>query len=115
MVIAEPITTGSMATGIVTLQQASTTTLNIDLGTDPSPGNFGISQADLNQVTANIVRIGRVDNPGNIMVTAQITQPATVGSGLSLLTGGAIQNTTLSQKIPAIIATNLRLQAGAGQ
>jgi hypothetical protein len=114
MIISGPITTGTTDLGIVTLQQASTTTLNIDLGTDPSPGNFGISQADLNHITANFVRLGRVDNPGNIMFTAQIAQPATVGRGLALLTGGAILNNSLPQTIPALIANDLRLQAGAG-
>ena len=110
---ADPITTGSSTAGIVTLRQAGTTTLNLDLGTDPSTGNLGLSQTDLNQVTANILRIGRTDNSGNITLTAQITQPATVGTALTLLTGGNIQN-MVSETSPAIIATNLMMQAGTG-
>ena len=113
MFIADPITTGSSTAGIVTLRQAGTTLLNIDLGADPSTGNLGLSQADLNQITANVLRIGRTDNSGNITITAQITQPATVGTALTLLTGGAIQNMASSNS-PAIIATNLMMQAGTG-
>ena len=113
MFIADPITTGSSAAGIVTLRQAATTALNIDLGTDPSTGNLGLSQADLNQVTANILRIGRTDNSGNMIITALISQPATVGNGLTLLTGRAIENMASSNS-PAITATNLMMQAGTG-
>ena len=111
LVIANAITTGSASAGIVTLQQAGTTTRNIALGADPSPGNLGLSEADLNHVTANILRIGRTDNAGNIMPSGNISQPATVGSGLSLLTGGEIE---AFQSAGSIAATNLRMEAATG-
>jgi hypothetical protein len=82
--------------GIVTLQQVDTTSFAVTLGTKPG-GTLGLVQADLNEVSAGVLRIGRTDNPGNLTVTANITAPAgTVGgspgvwSTLDLLSGGSI-------------------------
>ena len=67
--------TGSLnaGTGIVTLQQATTTTRNIDLGGGTTAGDLGLSDAELGLVTAGVLRIGRTDNAGNISVTAPVT------------------------------------------
>jgi hypothetical protein len=114
LVLGETITTGSTSAGAVTLRQASTSKVNIVLGTNPSPGNLGISQGDLNRVTANFLRIGRTDNPGDLQLTASITQPTTVGSGFSLLSGGQISENRSYPDTGYISATNLRVEAATG-
>src|SRR5207244_3003057 len=75
--------------GIVTLQQATTTTRNIDLGGGPTPGDLGLSDVELGQVTAGVLRIGRLDNAGSITVTAPVTTHAGYNT-LDLLTGSTI-------------------------
>ncbi|HEV8058835.1 MAG TPA: DUF4214 domain-containing protein, partial [Gemmataceae bacterium] len=104
MIIEGPITTDSA--GIVTLQQASTTTRNIDLGT-ASAGNLGLTDAELDQVTAGILRVGRGDNAGSITVTASIDSLGSYTT-LSLITGGSITGPG------QIVVPNLALQAAAG-
>lgn len=78
--------------GIVTLQQATTTMRAIDLGAGTTSGAFNINNADLAEITAGMVRIGRTDNSGSIVVTAPVTsQPGF--STLSLRTGGSTTET----------------------
>ncbi len=84
MVIDDSIDAG---TGIVTLQPV-TTGRNIDLGTNPSTGNLGLAQSDLNEVTAGILRIGS-NIAGTINVSAAITNPATWNT-LTLINGSTI-------------------------
>jgi len=116
MVINDPITAG---TGIVTLQQATTTTRNIDVGGGTTAGDLGLSDTELGQVTAGVLRIGRLDNPGNITVTdnAGLTGGITAHAGfntLDLESGGTI---TQADAVATITVTNLALQAvgGVGQ
>jgi hypothetical protein len=65
--------TVNAGTAIVTLQQAGTTTRTIDVGLGTMAGDLGLSDADLGQVTAGILRIGRTDNTGSITITAPVT------------------------------------------
>src|SRR5262245_50937271 len=54
--------------------QPFTTLRGIDLGTN-SAGNLGLTAAELNLVTASLLRIGNPINTGNIQVTAPIVAP----------------------------------------
>src|SRR5262249_23114861 len=102
---------GMGSTGIVTLQQAGTTTRAIDLGLGTTAGDLGLSDTELGQVTASILRIGRTDNAGNLSITGQITVHAGFDT-LSLRSGGAILDANLSE--PDIAVSNLALHAAAG-
>ena len=103
----------SAGAGVVVLAPAPVTTNRmIDLGTN-SAGNLGLTDAELDRVTAATLRIGG-GSPyqGNIVVTSPITQ---FGSGyttlqLSTSSGGAITNTVAG----SIAGTNLVLLADAG-
>src|SRR5262249_54983916 len=88
MSLAQPVTTGSTSAGIVTLEPF-TASRTIDLGTN-SAGNLGLTNAELNEVTAGVLRIGSSSFTGNITVSAAIT-PTHVRA-LSLITSstGAI-------------------------
>ena len=98
-------------TGVVTLKPA-TSGRNIDLGTNPSAGNLGIAQADLNQVTAGILRIGDLSSTGNITITAPITDVGTGWNTLSLLTG---IGGSISQSAGATLTvTNLNAAGATG-
>jgi hypothetical protein len=83
---------------------------NINLGTNPSPGNLGLAQTDLDNITARILRIGDTTNPGNITVSAPITDTTTGWTTLSLLTGGSVSETGTG----ALSVTSLAVQAGTG-
>ncbi len=91
--------------GVVTLRQA-TGAEPIDLGTNPSMGKLGISQDDLNQITAGVVRIGDKNNAGDITISADIVQPAGWKT-LSLASGGAIIEAVGAK----LQVTNLAVQA----
>ena len=79
--------------GIVTLQQATAVSARaINLGGATTAGELNISNADLAQVTAGILRIGRTDNTGNILVMAAVATQAGFNT-LSLRTGGSITET----------------------
>ena len=108
MVLNDPITTGSTSAGMVTLQPF-TVLQNIDLGTNPSAGNLGLAQGDLNHVTAGILRIGST-TAGNITNTAAITDAGTGWTTLSLITNGAL----LAGTNGSLTTTNLALQARNG-
>src|SRR5262249_15443493 len=73
-------------TGVVILKPL-TTGLTIDLGVSAVPGLFGLSDADLGQVTAGALRIGS-GSAGDINVIAPITAHAGYAT-LSLSSGGA--------------------------
>ncbi len=74
-------------TGVVTLQQA-TTTRQIDLGLD-TPDMLGLTDVELDRVTASLLRIGRTDAMG---VGGQNVSLRLSG----LITGSASYNNTLS-------------------
>jgi hypothetical protein len=100
--------TVSAGTQSVTLQQV-TPARGIDLGTK-SAGNLGLTNTELGQMTAGVLIIGNVANPGSILVSANITAPAGWNT-LSLRTGGAI---TEGAANPVLTVTNLALRAGTG-
>ena len=87
--------------GIVTLKQ-NTAARNIDLGTN-TVGTLGLTDAELDQVTASVLRIGSAA-AGNINVSAAITAPAGY-STLSLLAGGTVGQAA------SLTVTNLAVQS----
>lgn len=108
MVINDPISAaGTTTSGVVTLQQAGTTTRDIDLGLGTTAGDLGLSDAELGQVTASVLRIGRTDNAGALNITAAITAHAGFDT-LSLRSGGAITEAAL---FDSVTVANLALQA----
>ena len=54
--------------GTVTLEQAGTTTRGVSIGAGTTANTLGISDTELGQITAGVLRIGRTDNAGNITV-----------------------------------------------
>jgi hypothetical protein len=95
-------------TGIVTLEPFSSGQ-PIDLGHNPSllPGELGLAQGDLNNVTAGILRIGS-SSAGSIAFTAPITDVGTGWTTLSLITGA-----TVSELGGSITVTSLAVQAAS--
>jgi hypothetical protein len=95
----------SAGSGVVELQPYSAGR-GIDLGTNPSAGKLGLSNADLAVITAGVVRVGDLSTTGSVSVTAPISAPAG-WSALSLLTeiGGTIsQGLGDSLSVPALNA-----------
>jgi hypothetical protein len=108
------INVGTGSSNIVTLQPFSNGR-TIDLGGTGDPtGTLQISQAELNTITAGIVRIGNLSNSGSITVTAAITAPSGTAGGnpgiwstLSLLTeigAGISQNSGATLTVPNLQA-----------
>ncbi|MDB5392004.1 MAG: hypothetical protein JWM11_7650, partial [Planctomycetaceae bacterium] len=83
----------------------------IDLGTN-TPGTLGLTNAELNRITANRLQVGTDTAPisGNITISAPITPLNAVQ--LSLSTGGAILDTNAAN--PDITVPTLLLKAGTG-
>jgi hypothetical protein len=96
-------------TGTVTLQQASTVARNIDLGLGTTPGALGLDTAEVSFVNAALLRIGRIDNTGNISLTGPVTSLNT--TSILLRTGGSILDGSAGEQADLIVA-NLTLQAG---
>lgn len=96
-------------TGAVTLQQASITSRNIDLGLGTAVGALGLSTLELDFVTASALQIGRTDNPGDLSVTGLVS-PANIDS-LTLRAGGSILDGTGTEQADLIVS-NLTLVAG---
>src|SRR5262249_13362766 len=69
-----------------------------------------LSDAELDKVTAGVLRVGRTDNAGNIAVSAPITQGAGY-STLSLLTGGGVQDNNFGTDITV---PNLAIRSATG-
>ena len=88
--------------GIVTLEPV-TSSHSIDLGTNPSAGNLGLAQTDLDEVTAGLLVIGGAST-GTINFSNNITDAGTGWTDISLEngtagiteTGGALTAATLS-------------------
>jgi|GEM_PF-4308298 len=97
--------------GTVTLEQNSTDPRDIDLGGGTTPGDFDVSDAMLTHITASVVRIGRADNPGNIVMTAPVTAHPGFNM-LSLISGGNV--TGINPNGPDITVYNLSLQTASG-
>jgi hypothetical protein len=110
MVINDPIdasNAGAATPGIVTLQPVSAGRV-INLGTNGA-GQLGLTDAELGQVTASILRIGNAANTGGIQVTAPITTHPGY-STLSLITGGGITQSGGA----GIAVTNLAIRTVGG-
>lgn len=99
------------SSGTVTLQQGSTTSRGIDLGGGTTPGELDLSDQELGEVIAGVLRIGRIDNAGNITVTAPVTAHPNYQT-LSLISGGAVNSTNSAG--PDVTVTNLAVQAADG-
>ena len=76
---------GATGNQIVTIDVRTAGTA-IDLGLGTTPGALGLTQPELNRITAGILRVGDLFNTGNITVTAPISAPAGWNT-LSLQTG----------------------------
>jgi hypothetical protein len=79
----------------------------IDLGGPDAAGVLGLTDAELDRVTAGVIRIGDAA-AGSITVTAQIT-PANAAT-LSLISGGTITNSAADKGIQVV---NLALRGGS--
>jgi hypothetical protein len=104
MVITQAI---SAVGDIVTLQQAGTTARTIDLGTNTA-GALGLTDSELDLVTANILKVGRTDNTGDITITAAISPLSS--NTLFLRSGGVITDAAAG----ALLVPNVGAQAGTG-
>src|SRR5262245_608149 len=83
----------------------------INLGTDTG---FGLTDADLDQITAGVLNVGSAGtNTAGISITSQITQAGSGYTTLSLETAGAITENTGTEQTDITI-TNLALRANAG-
>src|SRR5262249_51909001 len=95
----------------VTLQPTNSPR-TVSLGSNTG-GTLGLLDAELDRVTAGVLRIGDPSNTGPINVTGQITQAGSGWTTLSLKTGGAIVDFTGTEQTD-ITVTNLSLQAATG-
>ena len=77
----------------------------IDLGTAPGGGVLGLTQASLNEVTANVLRIGS-STAGALTITAPISAPAGWNT-LTLINNGAISE----QAGDSLTVANLRVSS----
>lgn len=92
--------------------QAADPARHIALGSpvDTTPGFLELSAAELNSLSADIVRIGSAASTGNIFFTQVVNfNPAQVDT-LSLITGGGVANT----QVGTVSVSNLRISANAG-
>jgi hypothetical protein len=93
-------------TGIVMLQPF-TSTLAITLGTGSIFGtSFGLTDAQLGQVSAGVLRIGNTGTTGGISIAGTITRHAGFAT-LDLITGAGVSQTA------ALSVANLAVQAGS--
>jgi hypothetical protein len=95
--IAQPVNAG---TGIVTVAPFSAGQL-IALGGADAVGTLGLSDAELGQITASLLRVGAVGNTGGITVAGAVTRHAGYNT-LSLTTGGSI-----GQSAPLSVANGI--------
>ena len=94
---------GSINSGLVWLKGKSYSQ-NIDLGGADAGGTLGLTSAELDTITASVLRIGLLAGSGGIHVSSAIA-PSNAAT-LSLMTGGDIT------QAGAISATNLAIMAG---
>lgn len=96
--------------GVLTLEQGSATTRGIDLGGGTAAGDLDLSDAELGKAIASVLRIGRIDNLGDITITAPFTTHPDYQT-LSLLGGGSIDDLAAGD---TIAASNLAVRAATG-
>jgi hypothetical protein len=107
MNITQPVTTGSASSSVVLLEPF-TKNRSIDIGGNAS-GQFGLTGAELNEITAGVLRIGNTLDTGNLAITSTISD-LTAGWGvLDLINGGSI-----SENGGSLIVSDLAAQAAKG-
>jgi filamentous hemagglutinin len=100
------ISVGTGPTNLVVLKPTSSgRPVNLGPTMDPA-GSLNLSQAELNTITAGVLRIGS-STAGDMTLIAALVAPGP--QTLSLVSGGQI---TQSNNADTITATNLRLQGG---
>ncbi len=77
-----------------------------------NPGELSLTDSELDQVTAGLLRIGRTTNTNQITIRDSITAPAT-WSTLSLVTNAYVTDQTASEQTD-ITVTNLAIRSGWG-
>jgi hypothetical protein len=92
-------------TGRVTLQPFSATQQIILGSTGTLGGDFGLTDAELDHVTAGVLQIGNSSNIGGIFINSAITRHAGYNT-LSLITGAGVTQSA------ALSVANLAVQAG---
>lgn len=100
MNIAAPVSSG----GANTVFQPVTSGLVANLGPSTVAGDLNLNQAELNEVTANILQIGN-NSSGAPLGTGLVTAPPTVHQLLIL--GGNMSVTILSQQLAALSAVQI--------
>jgi hypothetical protein len=105
------LTNGSAAvnagTNIATLRPFENGTI-INLGAADAANTLGLTDAELDKVTAGVLRVGNVNNTGVLSVTQPITQAGGGYTTLTLLNGGNILETGSG----VLAQTNLGVQGG---
>jgi len=102
--ITQPLSAGS---GIVDLEPF-TSNRSIDLGTK-TIGTLGLTGAELDEITAGVLRIGSSSFTGNVTVSAAINDSAANWNTLSLISGGMISETD-----GALVVSNLAVHGAKG-
>ncbi len=110
MTINDPINAGT--TGVVQLQTNSAGQV-INLGT-ADPNTLGLTDAETDQVTAAVLRVGGAANTGGIVVSDAITQAGSGYGALALITGGPIAESVNGNVSGSLTVNKLALQAGKG-
>src|SRR5271166_1951722 len=101
MFINKGVNSGTAATSLTPASVSQA----ISLGGNDAPGVLGLTQAELNEITAGTLRIGSII-AGNITITAAISNPP--GSNtLSLINNGSISEGTFS----SLTIPNLRISS----
>src|SRR6185436_4908818 len=98
------LTGATTVTGAIATLQPNTATQLVNLGGADAAGTLGLTDAELDTVTAGTLRVGRA-NSGNMTISAAITPAGT--STLSLISGAAVTETAGS----TITTTNLRVSS----
>lgn len=105
------VTAGTAAgTSVVALKQFQNGTL-IDLGGADGANTLGLTSAELDTITAGIIRVGDA-NSGNITVSAAITIAGANSNQLELVTGGAVVDNNATN--PDFTVTRLAVTAATG-
>src|SRR5581483_5672365 len=103
------VTAGSGTNDVVVLQPTSLNrAVNIDNTAGDPTGELRLSTAELNTVTAGVLRVGRADDTAGLTVKSAVAAPAGWNT-LSLASGGVITQTAGS----TLTVTNLAVRAQA--
>ncbi|AWM37642.1 beta strand repeat-containing protein [Gemmata obscuriglobus] len=103
------VNAGTNPTRSIVTVQPVTNTVNVDLGGAGSAGTIGLTDAELDTITARVLRVGSLTATGTIAVTAPITLAGGAVPTLSLRTGNNTA-TAVTQTAPLSV-TNLAVQS----